>query len=64
MHNFTLINYDKCKVLHTDKIDNKSFEYTLNDNYLKISEQEKDSGVLIANTLLWKPCPRYFHRFE
>ena len=46
-------NYDKCKVLHTDIIANKCFDYTLNDNYLKISEQEKDLGILTSNTLLW-----------
>ena len=46
-------NYDKCKVLHTDIIANKCFDYTLNDNYLTISEQEKDLGILTSNTLLW-----------
>ena len=46
-------NYDKCKVLHSDIIANKCFDYTLNDSYLKISEQEKDLGILTSNTLLW-----------
>ena len=46
-------NYNKCKVLHTDIIANKCFDYTLNDNYLTISEQEKDLGILTSNTLLW-----------
>ena len=46
-------NYDKFKVLHTDIIANKCFDYTLNDNYLTISEQEKDLGILTSNTLLW-----------
>ena len=46
-------NYDRCKVSHTDIIANKCFDYTLNDNYLTISEQEKDLGILTSNTLLW-----------
>ena len=46
-------NYNKCKVLYTDIIANKCFDYTLNDNYLTISEQEKDLGILTSNTLLW-----------
>ena len=46
-------NYDKCKVLHTDIITNNFYDYTLNGNYLKISEQEKDLGVLTSDTLLW-----------
>ena len=46
-------NYDKCKVLHTDIIAYKCFDYTLNDNYLKISEQEKYLGILTSINLLW-----------
>ena len=46
-------NYEKCKVLHTDINHNQNFEYKLNGNALKVSDQEKDLGVLTSDTLLW-----------
>ena len=48
-----LFNQSKCKVLHTDIIATKCFDYTFNDNYLKISGQEKDFVIFTSNTLLW-----------
>ena len=46
-------NYEKCKVLHTDINTNNRFEYTLNGQVIKVSDQEKDLGVLTSDTLLW-----------
>ena len=46
-------NYDKCKVLHTNINLNHGFEYMLNGNIIKVSDQEKDLGVLTSDTLLW-----------
>ena len=46
-------NHDKCKVLHTNIISNPCHEYILDGERIKVSDQEKDLGVLTSDTLLW-----------
>ena len=46
-------NLDKCKVLHTDVNVNPHNDYMLDGKLMKVSEQEKDLGILISDTLLW-----------
>lgn len=43
-------NIEKCKIMHVGK-KNPSFEYTMNGLKLKSTEQEKDIGVLIHDSL-------------
>ena len=46
-------NESKCKVMHLKFNKNPCKQYTLNDKVLKESEQEKDLGIVISDTLLW-----------
>ena len=43
-------NTKKCKVMHIGK-NNKKFQYTMNGNILETTEEERDLGVIIDNTL-------------
>lgn len=46
-------NERKCKVMHIKLNKNPCKEYKLNDKVLNESEQEKDLGIVISDTLLW-----------